>query len=328
VAKSGSGLAPITTSASYDESCSNPVTCNQPNSVTDARGNVTTYTYDPGHGGVETVKGPAVDGVQPQTRYSYTLLNGVHLLTGVSSCRTLASCAGGPDEVKSTIAYDSSGNVVSTSTGSGDGALSATTTMGYDPGGNLVAIDGPLTGADDRSYLRYNGARQIAGTISADPDGAGPLRPRAVRNTYSDGLLTKVEQGNVANQSSDLATFAAAPGAPAVETDYEEARPVETRLVAGSTVHALTQTSYDALGRVDCVAQRMDSNDFGASLPGACALTTPDGAEGPDRIVRTSYDKASRPVTVTTAFGTAELYGQRPGRDAHRRGGQQDDIRL
>ena len=31
------------TSASYDSSCSNPVTCNRPNTTTDESGNVTNY---------------------------------------------------------------------------------------------------------------------------------------------------------------------------------------------------------------------------------------------------------------------------------------------
>src|SRR5699024_9865386 len=46
VPKAGAGLPSIVTSASFDSTCSNPLTCNQPNSVTDARGNVTDYTYD------------------------------------------------------------------------------------------------------------------------------------------------------------------------------------------------------------------------------------------------------------------------------------------
>ena len=41
VAKSGSGLANIVTSASYDSTCTNIVKCNEPNSTTDAKGNVT-----------------------------------------------------------------------------------------------------------------------------------------------------------------------------------------------------------------------------------------------------------------------------------------------
>jgi YD repeat-containing protein len=59
VAKSGSGLSNIVTTASFDVTCSNVVKCNKPNSTTDAKGNVTNYTYDPTHGGVLTITQPA-----------------------------------------------------------------------------------------------------------------------------------------------------------------------------------------------------------------------------------------------------------------------------
>ncbi len=60
--------------ANYDAVCSNPVTCNKPNWVRDAKNNQTDYTYDPIHGGVLTETSPAPDNVRvirPQTRYSY-----------------------------------------------------------------------------------------------------------------------------------------------------------------------------------------------------------------------------------------------------------------
>ena len=61
----------IETRASFPAVCSNPKTCNQPTSLTDANGNVTTFTYDATHGGVLTKTGPAVGGVSPMTRYYY-----------------------------------------------------------------------------------------------------------------------------------------------------------------------------------------------------------------------------------------------------------------
>src|SRR5690348_1493989 len=77
VAKPGSGLADIVTSAAFPTTCSNPVTCNKPTSTTDAKGNVTDYTYDPNHGGVLTVTSPAptAGAVRPQVRYSYSPLH-------------------------------------------------------------------------------------------------------------------------------------------------------------------------------------------------------------------------------------------------------------
>jgi YD repeat-containing protein len=306
VAKSGSGLATITTSASFDSTCSNPVTCNRPNSTTDALGNVTDYTYDSTHGGVLTVTGPAPTSgaVRPQTRYTYTLTNGEYRVTAVSTCRTTSSCAGGADEAKTILAYDSSGNVTSTSTGSGDGALTATSAMTYDAIGNLLTVDGPLSGTADTSRIRYDGARQVIGTISPDPDGAGALKHRAVRTTYTNGLLTKVEAGTVDSQSdTDWAAFSSLQEA---QTDYDaNARPVKQKLVAGGTLYALTQISYDALGRPECTAQRMNDAIFSSISTAACSLGT-QGSQGPDRIVKTFYDAAGHVTKVQSAVGTSD----------------------
>ncbi len=71
VAKPGTGLTDIVRSVSYAATCTNRITCNLPNSVTDARGNTLTFTYDSVHGGVLTKTGPAVNGVTPQTRFEY-----------------------------------------------------------------------------------------------------------------------------------------------------------------------------------------------------------------------------------------------------------------
>ncbi|HYE27783.1 MAG TPA: RHS repeat-associated core domain-containing protein [Allosphingosinicella sp.] len=305
VAKSGSGLADIVTSASYDATCSNPVTCNRPNSVTDARGNVTDYSYDSTHGGVLTVTGPAPTpgAVRPQTRYAYTLANGEYRLTGTSQCQTTGACAGGADEVKTTLAYDANGNVTSTSTGSGNGALTATGAMTYDAVGNLLTVDGPLSGTADTSRIRYNAARQVIGAVSPDPDGVGALKHRAVRNSYTDGLLTKVETGNVDSPSD--ADWAAFSSVQEVQTDYDgNARPVKQKLVAGGTIYALAQASYDALGRPQCIAERMNPSEF-TSLPSdACTLDT-QGSYGPDRITKTIYDNANQVTQVKTAFGVS-----------------------
>jgi hypothetical protein len=56
---------------------------------------------------VETVTAPAVNGVSPQTRYSYTLTNGEYRVTGISQCQTAGSCVGTADEVKTANNRDS-----------------------------------------------------------------------------------------------------------------------------------------------------------------------------------------------------------------------------
>ena len=71
---------------------------------------------------------------------------------------------------------------------------------------------------------------------------------------------------------------------------------------AAGTVRTVTQYSYDAVGRPDCTAVRMNPAVFG-SLPGACTLGT-EGSQGPDRITRNFYDAAGQRVQLREAVGT------------------------
>jgi RHS repeat-associated protein len=318
-AKPGSGLANIVTSAVYPTSCANVATCNQPTSVTDANGHTTSYTYDPVHGGVLTITQPLVGGVSPQTRYTYTALQayyknssggivgsglGLYRLTAISSCRTTASCAGGADEVKSTIAYGSTAvanNLVPTSmsSGSGDGLLTAASSITYDAVGN------PYTNMDPLSRItryRYDADREVVGVVGPDPDGAGVLKNRARRITYNaDGLVTVAEQGTVPSQSdADWASFATLQQ---VATTYDNAdRKARDAALAGGTTYAVAQYSYDAASRLDCTAQRMNPAAFG-SLPGACTVGTA-GSFGADRISKTIYDAADEVTQMQTGYGT------------------------
>jgi len=307
VARPGTGLPDIVTSTSYDATCANPVTCNRPGSTTDARGHVTDYAYDPAHGGLTSVTAPAPTSgaVRPQTRYGYSLVNGIYELSSVSACQTQASCAGTADEVKTVIGYGANNLPASISSGSGDGSLSATSAMGYDEVGNLITVDGPLAGSADTIRNRYDAARQLIGAVSPDPDGAGVLKHRAVRTTYRpDGQVERQERGTVSSQSdADWATFSSLE---AVETGYDgNARPVTTRLVAGGAVHSLGQLSYDALGRPECQAVRMNPAAFGSLPASACSLGA-QGSFGPDRITRSVYDAAGQVTQVRSAVGTAE----------------------
>jgi RHS repeat-associated protein len=177
--------------------------------------------------------------------------------------------------------------------------------MTYDPLGNLLTVDGPLSGTADTTRYRYNGARQLVGVVSPDPDGAGSLKNRAVRGTYTNALLTKVEQGTVNGQSdSDWSAFSSLQE---TDTSYDaNARPVTQSLVSGATTYALTQTSYDAVGRVQCVAQRMNPTYFGSLPSDACTLGTASASYGNDRIAKAAYDAAGHVTKKTIAYGTAD----------------------
>lgn len=147
--------------------------CDKPLSRTDARGNVTNYTYDQAHGGVLTETGPAdANGVRPQTRYGYIqraawvaasgggyvqLSHPVWLLASKSICKTSAAtgnpaspcAAGASDEVRTLYDYgpDSGPNnlelrgVVEDATGQ---ALRSC--YGYDARGNRISETTPRAG--------------------------------------------------------------------------------------------------------------------------------------------------------------------------------------
>jgi RHS repeat-associated protein len=318
--KAGNSSNDIVTSAVYPSTCSNPKTCNKPTSTTDANGNVTEYEYDSTYGSITrvTLAAPTTNAVRPQTRYTYQattygstypLQAVVHELKEISTCQTLAgasggtaaACANGADEVRTLLGYDFNGNVNSVTNGNGSGTLTATTNATYDGKGDLLTVDGPLPGSADTLRYRYDAARRQIGIVSPDPDGSGSLKHRARRSTLgADGRVLKVENGTVNSQSdSDWAAFSALEG---VEIGYSNGRPVTQKLVSGSTAYALNQTSYDALGRPECSAQRMNPSVY-SSLPGACSLGT-EGSFGPDRISKTVYDAAGQVTQARSAVET------------------------
>ncbi|WP_212597920.1 RHS repeat domain-containing protein [Sphingopyxis granuli] len=312
VAKPGSGLADIVTTAAYPATCGNARTCNKPTWTKDAKGNQTDYSYDATHGGILTATAPAAapSSTRPQTRYGYTLLgSGAYALTSISSCRTGATCAGTADEVKATVVYGGASanyRVGSVTVASGDGVVSATQSFTYDDVGNLVTVDGPLAGTADTTRYRYDGKRRRVGVVGPDPDGAGSRPHAATRVTYDDAewLVTKVESGTVASQS-DSAWAAFSPAETVTSSHDANTRRTKEILSSGGSDYAAVQYSYDALGRLECTAQRMNPAIFGSLPSSACTLGTA-GSHGSDRIVKTIYDAAGRPVKVQTALGTAE----------------------
>jgi len=208
--------------------------------------------------------------------------------------------------VKTTIGYNSNLLRTTVTTAAGDNSLSATTTTGYDDVGNVTSVDGPLSGTADTTVYRYDADRELVGTISPDPDGTGVRIPRAVRNTYDvKGRATLTEVGTVTAQT-DAAWAAFAPAQATAITYDGMDRKLTVTAKSGTTSYGLTQYSYDAAGRLDCAAVRMNSAVW-ASLPtSACTLGTA-GSFGPDRICKYTYDNANRATKVQTAYGTTNV---------------------
>jgi RHS repeat-associated protein len=149
-----------------------------------------------------------------------------------------------------------------------------------------------------------SGLRQVVGAVGPDPDGSGPLRNRATRNTYdADGLLTQFDRGTANSES--YADWSAMSVLQSSVTVYDSTRrKTQDQLLAGGSIQTLTQFSYDADGRMQCATQRMNPIFFSSLPPSACTAGTA-GTYGPDRIKQTSYDAADEVTEVQSAVGTA-----------------------
>ncbi|MDP2117798.1 MAG: RHS repeat-associated core domain-containing protein, partial [Brevundimonas sp.] len=327
VPKSGSGLSNIVTSATFPSSCSNPVTCNRPTMTTDARGAVTDYSWDSTHGGLLSVTAPAPSGgaARPQTRISYddfraryrdsasTFANGspIILPVEVSACATGTSCDGAANEILTTIAYPGTGspnNLLPTSVSQGSGASPsmAVTALTYTPDGDVETIVGPLSGTEDTTRYRYDNARQVVGAVGPDPDGGGAGLNRAQRLTYNTrGQVTLSEAGTTPGYTdTNWASFNPLVRSATIYDDRGRPLVISQQSGTGTTV-GVQQVSYDASGRLDCSAVRMNPAAWG-SLPGSACTATTAGSDGPDRITQMTYDGAGRPLSMTAALGLAE----------------------
>ncbi|WP_338426903.1 RHS repeat domain-containing protein [Sphingopyxis kveilinensis] len=167
------------------------------------------------------------------------------------------------------------------------------------------------------SAVRYDAAGRTTGTIAPDPDGAGPLKFAATRTTYNAvGLPTKIETGELAGWQSEAiapASWPTATASPAtgftilssIETSYDIVYRKVRVVTKGSdgVATGLVQYSYDSVGRLECVAQRMNPAVYGTLPASACTLGT-EGSFGPDRITKNVYDAAGQLAKVQKAYGT------------------------
>jgi RHS repeat-associated protein len=316
--KSGSDQSPVSITSTYD--CTHIVTCTKPQSVTDARSNTSNYTWSTTHGGMLTEMAPAdSNGVRPTKTYTWNLLTAswpggsgqLWKLSQISQCVNGTACAGTADETRTTFTYDSSRNLqpLTQTVATGDGLQSQTTSWTYDDYGDRLSEDGPAVGTADTTHWRFDAMRRKTGEIGPDPDGAGPLLRPAIRSTYDlAGRVTKVETGTIT--SVPAATIAPASWAgftiySSLETDYDiqNRKTVERSRGSDDVIVSLTQFSYDANGRLECTAVRMNPAVYGSLPASACTLGT-QGSNGPDRITKTIYDAAGQVLQVRKAVGT------------------------
>ncbi|WP_439538910.1 RHS repeat domain-containing protein [Sphingomonas sp.] len=159
---------------------------------------------------------------------------------------------------------------------------------------------------------RIDDAGRLTGTISPDPDSTGTGNPhQAVRNTYDlAGRLTRIETGTLASwqdENIEPANWSGFIRVKVVDITYDllSRKLTETVKDGALVAHALTQYSYDAYGRLECTAVRMNPAAYGSLPTSACVLGT-EGSFGPDRITRNHYDAAGRLVKIQNAVSTGD----------------------
>ena len=142
--------------------------CTKPITRVDERGNQTDFTYATEHGGILTETAPAVNGIRPQTRYTYAqryawvknssgafvpAVSAIWVLTQKSYCKAGAAsgagCAVAGDEVRTTYDYgpDSGpNNLLLRGQVDDAGGLNLRTCYGYDWLGRKISETSPRAG--------------------------------------------------------------------------------------------------------------------------------------------------------------------------------------
>lgn len=302
--KSGSGQSALTQSAYYNHyfEC-DQVSCFRPVWTRDAKGQQTDYTWA-SHGGMLTQLDPAdASGQRRKVVYSY---DGSNRPEKEEVCATNTSganltCGTASSFVKQTTYFGSTRLPASETVTDGAGNGPLTTTYGYDAAGRLLMTDGPLAGADDATYARYDIAGRKIWEIG--PKSENGLRP-ATKTTYraADDQVEKVESGTVAGNTT--ATYPSTPvlsKLATTETAYDTRRLARAIVAKGSDDAWVSRTNidYDTRNRERCRAVRMS---LASASWSACVAQT--GAEGYDRITRKHYDTESRVTRIEQGVGT------------------------
>ena len=166
------------------------------------------------------------------------------------------------------------------------------------------------------SAARYDLMRREVGTISPDPDGAGPLPFLATRKTYDPaGHLVKVESGTLPawqSESIDPASWTGFTVQSQVDTAYDMMGRKVREAASGSNgaTTSVTEYGYDQAGRLRCTAVRMNPDSWAAPLADKCVPGPAHAVHGPDRITRNGYSVHGDLLTVERAVGTgiAQVY--------------------
>jgi len=306
LAKPG-GVDRVIFQASYPSYCSYPKKCNKPVWVKDAKGNQTNYVYDAAHGGILSVTQPEqTNGVRPKINYSYktVFLDGERFtrLDKITQCINGSRCKDSNTEKVTTFTYWENSFLVKNKTVSaGDNSLKATTSFTYNSAGLLTSETDAL---NQISHYFYDAVGRKIGEISPDPDGNGPLPRPASKTSYNhDNQPTVIDTGTVTGpRKSDLNNMVVDQK---VITQYDSLGQKIRTTTKGRNgnrhiTRAITQYSYDIVGRLECTAVRMN---LSSTPSNACDLGR-ESTHGPDRITYNQYDAAGQLIKIYKAYGT------------------------
>jgi len=171
------------------------------------------------------------------------------------------------------------------------------------------SVEAAQNAANYKISQRYNSAGQLAGTILPDPDGSGSLKFQATRQIYnSQGLVSRIDFGELSSWQNDNIEPENWYGYTVFKRRYIEydslgRKILERETSADELIEQLTQYSYDALGRLNCEAVRMNPLTY-YSLPSNACLHSLSGDYGSDRITHYVYDNQNRVIQIVKAYGT------------------------
>lgn len=165
-----------------------------------------------------------------------------------------------------------------------------------------LVVNAAQQASEHTTAIRYNFQGQVTGTIAPDPDGAGPLKFAATRNTFNaQGMLSKKETGELqkfkdetikpANWGADFVVHQE------VAFTYDNyARKLSEEVRSGGVKYHLAQFKYDHMGQLTCKAVRMNAMVSGdACIP----------VNANDRITRFTYDNLGYTLKEEHAVGTS-----------------------
>jgi len=338
LAKPGSALAPLVASFTYEPAF------NQLLSATDARQQVTNFTYT-AQGAAATVSAAAdPNGVRPMTTYGYTAFSSAGFPTfylQTSATNRISA----DSSVTDTTSYDAANGYVPLTSVRDAGGLNLSSTFNYDAVGNLTRVDGPRTDVLDVASTTYNAERRplqvtdALGKMTRNAYDADGRLLRSAAQTGSQWLVTcnsfslmgkLVRSWGPALSVSDTACPAAS--APVSVTEYvyddlERTSRVTELLPVAEGGNRIVETAYNLDNTVASVSHGVGSaiaqiNAAYSYTPGGKVATVKDANgnlttyeyDGHDRLVKTRFPDKTTPNASSST--DVETYGYDAGGNA------------